>query len=271
MEAVGRLASEVAETCDTLLRDVTRGGQQWLAAMGNDTLLRHQGELLLSEATRAAGFLQRLAVYGNKQMSMLGPVSIQRALRDLEPVLKRIVGDDIELVLPETSASLDVDVDADRVERVLVNVASYARERMPYGGQVRIDVATTVIGRKFIARYPNVRPGAHVLITVTEVQKEVRPDLATELRRDDEAANRGRLASAKPGVDLGALLGLIGNCGGHLWMEAEPAGNMTLKIHVPKHAGDDVTDSTVPAPRSDRGRQLSRWFRTNSTAATAGS
>ena len=271
MEAVGRLASEVAVTCDRLLRDVTRDAQEWLAATDADGHARHHGEQLLADVTRAATFLRRLAVYGDKQMNALEPVSVQRVLRDLEPVLKRVVGDDIDLVLPKGAVSSDVDVDADRVERVLVNAASYARERMPYGGQVRIDVATAVIGRKFIARYPNVRPGAHVLITVTEAKRAPRPDLRTALNEGAGTAERGQSAGDKPGVDLGALLELIGKCGGHLWMEAEPAGNMTLKIHLPKRIPEGAADSAAPAPRSNRGAQLTRWLRSGSPVATAGS
>ena len=84
-------------------------------------------------------------------------------------MLKRLVGDQIELVLPKSAGSFNVDVEAERLERVLINVAGYARERMPSGGQVRIDLATTAVGRRFVARYANVRPGDHVLITVTEL------------------------------------------------------------------------------------------------------
>ena len=170
MEAVGRLASEVAVTCDNLLRDVSQDGQQWLATIGSDTALRHQGERLLGEVTRAASFLRQLSVYGKKQTSALEPVNVNRVLRDLEPVIKRVAGDDIELDLPKTSPSVNVDVEVERVERVLVNVASYARERMPFGGRLKIELATVVVDRKFVAKYPNVRPGDHVLITVTEVR-----------------------------------------------------------------------------------------------------
>jgi PAS domain S-box-containing protein len=268
MEAVGRLASEVASTCDTLLRDVTENGRQWLTARRTDTSLDPQGELLLGDVTRAASLLRRLVIYGDTQLKALEPVSVQRVLRDLEPVLKRVAGDDIELVLPKTSASVDVDVDVERVQRVLVNVAGYARERMPYGGQVRIDLTTTVLGHRFTAKYPNVRPGPHVLITVSEVRRTARQELPIEIVRSPDAGD-GRSPSDRPGVDLGAMLELIGTCGGHVWMEAEPSGNMTLKIHLPKRADDGQTVSAAPVARSNRGRQLARWFRANPPAATA--
>ncbi len=228
MEAVGRLASEVAVTCDALLSDVARGAHEWLARVGSDDAVRRQAERLLTDVTRAASFLRQLGMYGNEQVRALEPVSAQRVLRDLAPVLKRLVGDQIELVLPKSAGSFDVDVEAERLERVLINVAGYARERMPSGGQVRIDLATTAVGRRFVARYSNVRPGDHVLITVTELPA------GGELRGDSE---RGSRSFDKPGVDLGVLLDLIASCGGHLWLEAQPAGNMVVKIHLPKPAG----------------------------------
>jgi signal transduction histidine kinase len=163
--------------------------------------------------------------------------------------MKRLVGDQIELVLPKSAGSFDVDIDAERLERVLIIVANYARERMPSGGQIRIDLATTAVGRRFVARYSNVRPGDHVLITVTELPA------AGELCGDTRRRSR---SFDNPGVDLGVLLDLIASCGGHLWLEAQPAGNMVVKIHLPK-----PPSATGSGHRSGR---LSRWFRSASAA-----
>jgi hypothetical protein len=62
-------------------------------------------------------------------------------------------------------------------------------------------------------------------------------------------------------MDLGPLVALIGEAGGHLWMSAEPAGNMTLQIHLPKRFQDEIVAADTTASWSDRGRQLTRWFR----------
>ena len=192
MEAVGRLATEVAGTCDNVLRDVSQDAQQWLATIDSDTALRHEGERLLHEVTRAAGFLRQLAVYGKKQATALEPIDVNRVLRDLEPVLKRVAGDDIELVMPKTSSPVNVDVEAERVERVLVNVASYGRERMPFGGRLLIELATVVVGSKFVAKYPNVRPGDHALITVTEVRGGFRSDFPIGTAKGARGSERHR-------------------------------------------------------------------------------
>ena len=249
-------------TCDTLLRDVTQGGQQWLAGFESDTRLRQQGELLLGDVTRAAGYLRQFVVYGHKQISNVEPVSVQGLLRDMKPVLKRVLGDDIVLMLPKTTDRFDVDVDAEPVERILVNVANYARERMSRGGRVKIQLETRVVERRFLDSHPKVRPGGHVLITITEIQGATWPALPIQLSAPGAArAETTPSESDKPGMDLGTLIELISDLGGHLWMSAEPAGNMTLQIHLPKRTGDGVVERSGPASRFHLGRPLTKWFR----------
>jgi PAS domain S-box-containing protein len=260
MEAVGRLASEVAVTCDTLLRGVSHGGQHWLAAMGSDLGLRHQGERLLGDVAHATSLLQRLAAYGNEQSDALEPVNLRRVLRNFEPVLKRVVGDGIEVVLPKHIPPLSLDVERPRVERVLVNVASYARERMPYGGRLKIDLASTVVDRAFLDKYPNVRPGPHVIATVTEVRGTTAAD-PRALWPNPSGDDATKSSADRPGVDLSALVQLLSDCGGHLWVTAEPPGNMTLKIHLPLRSADGANSPAPSLARSNSGRSLGRWFR----------
>jgi PAS domain-containing protein len=264
LEAVGRVASEVAVTCDTLLRDVTRGGQQWLAGFESDTSLRQQGELLLGDVTRAAGLLRQFADYGHTQITNVEPVSMPRVLQDMKLVLERVLGGDIELTLPKTTrafGAFDVDVEASRVERILVNVANYARERMPQGGHVRIQLATTIVDQRFLASHPKVRPGAHVVITISEVQGATRPTLPIQWPTADPHGRATLSPMEKPGMDLGPLMALIGDLGGHLWMSVEPAGNVTLQIHLPKRTQDEVMEPAARGALTARRRQLAKWFR----------
>ena len=258
MEAVARYGSEVAVTCHNLLRHVKQEGQQWLARIDSDTA-RYQGGLLLDEVTRAAGFLRQLAVYGNEQKNAPELVNVNKVLRDLEPVLKRVAGGNIEIVLPQASTPLNLDVEAERVERILVNVAAYGRERMPLGGRLMIEVASVVVDRTFVAKYPNVRPGAHVLLTVNEVRGAVRPDFSAAISTQASGANATAPASNNPGVDLGALQALVSDCGGHLWMMAEPPGDMVLKIHLPRRVLDRP-DPRAQAKRPGRARWINRAF-----------
>jgi C4-dicarboxylate-specific signal transduction histidine kinase len=251
----------VAGTCDNVLRDVSQDAQQWLATIDSGTALRHEGERLVHEVTRAAGFLRQLTVYGGQQAAALEPIDVNRVLRDLEPVLKRVAGDDIELVLPKSSSPVNVDVEMERIERVLVNVASYGRERMPSGGRMLIELATVVVGATFVAKYPNVRPGDHVLITVTKKSGGLRSEFPMRRQKAPTGASTMKAVSDGPVVDLGVLQTLIGDCGGHLWIKAEPTGDMVLKMHLPQPVLDPAAEPPTGRPRSDGGRSMARWFR----------
>jgi hypothetical protein len=258
MESVGRYGSEVAVTCHNLLKHVTQEGQQWLSRIDSPTA-RYQGELLLDEVTRAEGFLRQLTVYGHEQKNAPELVEVNKVLRDLEPVLRRVAGGNVELVLPKASTPLNLDVDAERVERMLVNVAAYGRERMPLGGRLMIEVASVVVDRSFVAKYPNVRPGAHVLLTVNEVRGASPLGFAAALRTYASGAGDSVSEGDQPGVDLGALQSLVTECGGHLWMMAEPPGHMVLKIHLPRRVLDRP-DPLASERRSGRGRWINRVF-----------
>ena len=253
MEAVARYASEVAVTCDKLLGQVNQQGQQWLNRIESDSA-RQQGALLLDDVTRAAGFLRQLTVYGKEEKNAPDLVDVKEVLRDLEPVLKRVAGGHVELVMPKTSTPYNLDVEMERFERILVNVAAYGRERMPFGGRLMIEVSAAVIERTFVEKYPNVRPGAHVLLTVTEVKGASMPDWSTGFRDQASSGNGGASQTLKPGVDLGALQALVGDCGGHLWIMAEPSGNMELRIHLPRR----VLDDRSPAKKTVRSRLMSK-------------
>ena len=259
LEAAGRLAAEVAVTCEALLRDVTRDGHEWLAALGRENELHGRGELLLTEVARAASFLRQLGVFSNKQVIEGQPVSVPHVLRDLAPVLRRVVGELIEVVVPRSSGSFDVEVDAERIERVLVTVASYARDRMPGGGQVKIELASTIVGRKFVARHPHVRPGPHVVITVSELRRTGTPR---------EAAEELPEPADNPGKELRGLAEIVSQCGGHLWLEAERDGNMVVKIHLPRRASSDLA-AIEPDGRTERSGRLARWFRGTSAAVNS--
>ena len=123
MEAVGRLATEVAVTCGNLLSGVQQNAQQWLMD-GSNLASRHNGEMLLEEVSRAAGLLSQFAGYGDEERRSPTAVELRTVVRDVAPVLKRIAGDGVEVQLAAASAPLNIDAGAERVKRLLVNLAA---------------------------------------------------------------------------------------------------------------------------------------------------
>jgi signal transduction histidine kinase len=191
---------------------------------------RRSGEHMLGEVDRVATSLRQLADYADDQAASLDPVDLHQVLHDLEPILQELAGDEVHVVLPERPPRevppFTVDVTAQRVERLLINLARYSRGRIPSGGRMVFDVASTTVDGPFVAKYPNVRQGPHVLLTVTQA-------------RDGNGfvPSRGAQASTVEGNDdLSALHGLVRHCGGHLWMDTDTTGEMKIKIHLPLRA-----------------------------------
>ena len=256
MEAVGRFASEVAVTCGNLLSDIHQNGQQWLTKAGCNVGSRQQGELLIDEVRRAADLLHQLAAFGDEQARTPVLVDLNTLIRDLQPVLKRLAGNHVEIELRDPSSPLTVDVQTERVERLLVNLASYGRERMPSGGRLRIDLGTIVVNRHFAAKHPHVRLGLHALITVTGIRTAARAE--GEQQAHAHVSPRGHGRSARFGVDVGTLHGLVSECGGHLWMTVQPAGDMVAKIRLPLLSPHDQVFTRVAAFRGARERSTTR-------------
>lgn len=241
MEAVARYASEVALTCDSVLGNVTQEAHR-IATGSDGGVIRHQVEMMLEEVTRASALLRRLAIYGEEEKSAPALVDLHRVLRDLAPVLKRVAGNHIEFVLPKLSTPHNLDVEAERVERILVNIAAYGRERMQVGGRLTFELDSVVVDRTFVDKYPNVRPGSHVLLTVTEKKS---------------GAAEPAPGGGNAGVDLGTLQALVSDSGGHLWATVEPTGDMVLKIHLPRRVLD-APEMRVPVRPQGVTRDIAR-------------
>jgi len=216
---------------------------------------RQQGEQLLADVTRAAGLMRQLYAYGDEPARTPPLADLSEVIHDLEPVLKRVAGDSVDVQLPGTSSRLNVDVGSERIERLLVNLASYGRARTP-GGQLKIELGTTVVDRHFAAKHPNVRLGPHALITVTKT-KSARAGAELAARRD-QPAGAASSEGPKPTLDFGTLHGLVGGCGGHLWMTLQPEGELVAKIHLPLLAFPQETAPRTLVARG--GRALTRLF-----------
>ena len=256
LEAIGRLGAEVAVTCGNLLTDVHQQAQALLLTATTSPAARQQGEQLLADLTRAAGLMRQLYAYGDEQARTPALADLSEVIHDLEPVLKRVAGEAVEVQLPGTVSRLNVDVGSERIERLLVNLASYGRARMP-GGQLKIELGTTVVDRRFAAKHPNVRLGPHALITVTKT-KSARGAEEGPGRRTQPTVTPSS-SSTKPAMDFGTLQGLVGGCGGHLWMTLQPEGELVAKIRLPLLAFHEQT----AAPRTlvaRGGRALTRLF-----------
>ena len=227
---------------------VQQNASKWVAGLFREVIVAgvQNSEIPEGEKTEVIAQIDRV-IDAVKQGRLKG--------EDLEPVLKNVVGGDVEVALRDTSTPLNVDVNTERIERLLVNLASYGRGRIPAGGRLRIELGTSVVDRHFSAKHPNVRLGLHALITVTE----------TGLSKGDDAepSQPRRRKAARSGVDFATLQSLVSDCGGHLWMNVHPLGEMVAKIRLPLSSPQEQRAPRAITSRASRERQAAgRWFQT---------
>jgi hypothetical protein len=231
-----------------------------LLTEGGPAASRQRGEMLVEELSRAAGLLRQLAVYGDEESRRPAVVELSAVVRDMGLVLKRVAGEAVDVQLPSASARLHVDAGADRIQRLLVNLAAYGRDRMPFGGRLKIELGTIVVDRRFTAKHPNVRLGPHALVTVTESRRAARTGGPLELHDGEARGTSKESVAVQTSVDLGTLQEIVGECGGHLWMTVQPLGDMVVKIWLPLQTSYGEPARRKVAAGSAGVRAVAHWF-----------
>ncbi len=237
LEAVGQLTGGIAHDFNNLLT-VVLGGADALTA--DDTLTedsREMAELIGSAAERGAELTHRLLAFARRQPLEPQSVDLSERLRQLEPLLRRTLGENISIeVIPD--GSTHAEVDPGQFENALLNLAINARDAMPHGGSLTIEVATVTLDDSYVTAHAEVDPGTYVVVTVT--------DSGTGINANDMGNLFDPFFTTKEtgkgsGLGLAMVWGFIKQSGGHITVYSEPDYGTSIKMYLP-------TALTAPIP-----------------------
>ena len=233
MEAVGRLAGGIAHDFNNLLTGILSYSDLILQELRPEDPMRGDVEQIRDAGQRAANLTRQLLAFSRRQLLQPRVVSLSNMVRDLEPMLGRLLGPTITLETELDPELGTVRVDPERFEQVLVNLVLNAKDAMPEGGQVRIAAANV-----------EAEPGAHrrqdggtgtVRLTVSDTGTGM--DDATQARVFEPffttKAPRGT------GLGLSTAYGIVEQSGGHISVQSQPGRGSTFTITLPRHAGDE--------------------------------
>ncbi|MFN8487950.1 MAG: PAS domain S-box protein [Caldilineaceae bacterium] len=243
MEAVGRLAGGVAHDFNNLLTVINGYSQLSVRRLSaNDPNRRLIGEIQKA-GERAANLTNQLLAFSRKQVLQPEVISLNPLLVDLVKLLRRLIGEDLDLALvPDADLGL-VKVDRSQFEQTIINLAVNARDAMPQGGRLTIETYNTVLDVHYTERYPEVRPGPYVCVTVSDTGTGM--DAVTKARVFEPFFTT-KDPGKGTGLGLAMVYGFVKQSGGHVEVYSEVGCGTTFKIYLP-FAEESTPSSKMPA------------------------
>jgi len=250
MEAVGRLAGGVAHDFNNVLTAVIGNVQFALEGMTPSDAAREPLSDVLGAANRATILTRQLLAFGRRQTLRPQLVDLARAANDVSRMLRRVLGEHIELhtasSIPggDTSLRCTVRVDPGQLDQVLVNLALNARDAMPEGGNLTIVVSCLdVVGSNDVVPW-YVRPGLYCLLTVQDTGTGIAPDVLPHVF-DPFFTTKG--IDQGTGLGLSTVYGIIKQSDGYVWADSEEGRGTTMSVLLPRRADEVPSGRTTPA------------------------
>jgi two-component system cell cycle sensor histidine kinase/response regulator CckA len=240
MEAVGRLAGGVAHDFNNLLTVINSTAELMMEALGPDDPSQELLDDVLSAGMRGVSLTRQLLAFSRKQKLEPQVVDLNGVLERLVHLLRRVIGEHIELRLRPSAKLGRVKVDPAQFEQVILNLAVNARDAMPGGGSLTIETRDVEIDARDAVHLTGVRPGRYVCVIVEDSGHGI--DEASKARIFEpffttKEPGRGT------GLGLAMAYGFVKQSGGHMELRSEVGRGTTFLIHLPH------TDQAIASPR----------------------
>jgi PAS domain S-box-containing protein len=252
MESIGRLAGGIAHDFNNMLTVILGYATLCRRALANyPKLEKHMGEIVKA-ATRSKEITEKLLGFSRQQIIAPVPSNLNEIIADLKEPLSRLIGEDIELVFNPRAGLWKVVVDAAQINQILLNLVVNARDAMPHGGKLRIEVANVDLSEEFCRRHPEARRGRYVLLTVRDSGVGMDQDTMSHIfepfftTKDNEKGT---------GLGLATVYGIVQQNAGFITVESELQVGTVFRIYFPKMIGEDLpADAALETPAMHTGR-----------------
>jgi len=231
MEAVGRLAGGVAHDFNNILGAMTGYCEMMLEDLDEDDTVRDDVAQMLASCERASSLTSQLLAFSRKQILSPRIVDPNAVVADTHKMLRRLIGEDIELVTllaPDLGA---VEVDPGQLQQVLLNLAVNARDAMPTGGKLVIETRNVADDDADLRALPGARPGPHVLVNVGDTGTGIAPSALEHLF---EPFFTTKEAGKGTGLGLSTVYGIVTQSGGVIDVASQPGRGTSFSIYLPR-------------------------------------
>jgi two-component system cell cycle sensor histidine kinase/response regulator CckA len=238
MEAIGTLAGGIAHDFNNLLTGVIGYAQLAREQLGENHPCAPDLDQILGGAERAASLTRQLLAFSRRQIIEPTAVNLNHVVNDLLKMLRRVIGESIEITVALAPTLKAIKVDPGQIEQVLMNLCVNARDAMPKGGVLKIETATVELGDEYRLTHPWIYPGEYTLLTVSDtgvgMTEAVRQRIFEPFFTTKEVG-RGT------GLGLAVVYGIVRQHDGFIHVYSEPGHGTAFKIYFPVREEEDIT------------------------------
>jgi two-component system, cell cycle sensor histidine kinase and response regulator CckA len=231
MEAVGQLAGGVAHDFNNLLGVIQGYGELLLKTFAPDDPRRGRLEQILQASTRGASLTRQLLTFSRQQPLEARRLDLNSVVSAMEPLLRRLIGENIEIVAVSDERLHHVLADPIQLEQVLMNLAINARDAMSGFGRLTIETTNVEADETFVLSYPDMKPGQYAMLAVSDTGHGMDAQtLAHVFEPFFTTKERGK----GTGLGLATVYGVVRQSGGHVVLYSEPGRGTTVKVYLPR-------------------------------------
>jgi PAS domain S-box-containing protein len=244
MESVGRLAGGIAHDFNNVLSAILGFGDLATVLLQPGSTVSGYVSQMIRAGERASALTNQLLAFSRKQVLQPRVVDPAAAVRAMEPMLRRLIGEDVELKLELAPTTSPIRVDVSHLEQAIMNLVVNARDAMPDGGTLTLETANVEFDDAYVSTHADVGAGPHVMIAVSDTG--VGMDAATRARAFEPFFTT-KSAGKGTGLGLSTVYGIVKQSGGWVWLYSEPGRGTTLKVYFPRSAEAVAEPSDVRA------------------------
>ncbi len=231
MEALGRLAGGVAHDFNNLLTAITGYSELLQAILPPQGRARDYLDEIRKAGGRAAALTQQLLAFSRRQPVEAHVLDLNAAIRDMHKMLRRLIGEDVELVLDLASDLGPVKADPGQIDQVLLNLTVNARDAMPRGGRVTISTANVELTETYTTQHATLAPGSYVALSVSDTGCGIDPEILPHIFEPFfTTKDRGK----GTGLGLATVYGIVRQSGGSVSVSSQKGEGTVFRVYLPR-------------------------------------